>query len=77
MSWPAAVSAIPPPASPCIKICALDAQGVCVGCLRTLDEIARWGSMNADQQWEVIAALEKRRQAATKSSAGPDSNDET
>jgi uncharacterized protein len=29
-------------ASPCIDICRLDAKGVCVGCRRTLDEIAEW-----------------------------------
>lgn len=77
MSWPVAVPPIPAPASPCIKICTLDAEGVCAGCLRTIDEIARWGSMSAEQQWEVIAALEKRRQAATKSRSGTDNTDAT
>jgi predicted Fe-S protein YdhL (DUF1289 family) len=28
--------------SPCVGICALDAHGVCAGCHRTTDEIARW-----------------------------------
>ena len=30
--------------SPCIKVCQMDPQrGLCLGCARTLDEIARWG----------------------------------
>ena len=29
--------------SPCIEVCTMDAaSGLCVGCGRTLDEIARW-----------------------------------
>jgi len=38
-----------PAASPCISVCRLDASsGLCVGCLRTLDEIAAWGSLDDD-----------------------------
>jgi monothiol glutaredoxin len=29
--------------------------------LRTIDEIAAWSAMSAEQQWAVIAALENRR----------------
>jgi monothiol glutaredoxin len=32
--------------------------------LRTLDEIGAWSAMSAEQQWAVIAALERRRQVA-------------
>jgi predicted Fe-S protein YdhL (DUF1289 family) len=32
--------------SPCTGICRLDARGLCEGCLRTGDEIARWRSMS-------------------------------
>ena len=49
------------PQSPCIKVCVLGTGGRCAGCLRTLDEIAAWGMMSAEQQWAVIAALEDRR----------------
>ena len=59
----------PAPTSPCLNICVLDASRTCVGCLRTLDEIARWGRMSAAEQWQVIARLERDRQqeAATAS----------
>jgi predicted Fe-S protein YdhL (DUF1289 family) len=50
------------PVSPCIDVCALDASRTCVGCRRTLDEIARWGGMSAAEQWQVIDRLERARQ---------------
>ncbi len=51
------------PASPCIKICSLDAQGYCIGCLRTGEEIGQWMSLSAADQWRLIAELEQRRRA--------------
>jgi uncharacterized protein len=53
------------PTSPCINVCVLDAARTCVGCGRTLDEIARWGRMSAVEQWQVIARLERVRQQVT------------
>ena len=50
------------PTSPCMNICVLDASRTCIGCRRTLDEIARWGRMSAAEQWQVIARLEQVRQ---------------
>ncbi|MDO9217322.1 MAG: DUF1289 domain-containing protein, partial [Lacisediminimonas sp.] len=33
-----------PPPSPCIDICRMEQHtGLCVGCLRTIDEITAWG----------------------------------
>jgi predicted Fe-S protein YdhL (DUF1289 family) len=48
--------------SPCVKVCQLDhAQGVCVGCLRTLNEIAGWGQMSGDERRRIMADLPKRQ----------------
>lgn len=47
--------------SPCISVCALDAEGYCSGCLRTRDEIAGWMRLTAEQQWALIATLDARR----------------
>ena len=47
----------PRPVSPCIKVCALDAAERCTGCGRTIDEIARWPQMSAQQQWAVVERL--------------------
>jgi predicted Fe-S protein YdhL (DUF1289 family) len=38
------------PATPCIGVCRMDADGLCQGCRRTLAEIARWGTMNDDDR---------------------------
>jgi predicted Fe-S protein YdhL (DUF1289 family) len=43
-----------------MSICAIAADGYCSGCLRTLDEIARWAAMSADDQWQLMARLERR-----------------
>jgi uncharacterized protein len=49
------------PPSPCTKVCTLDAQGFCAGCLRTGAEIGRWMSMSAAEQWQLITQLQIRR----------------
>jgi predicted Fe-S protein YdhL (DUF1289 family) len=51
----------PRPASPCIKVCALDAASRCTGCGRTIDEIARWAQMSAAEQWAIVRRLERER----------------
>jgi hypothetical protein len=47
--------------TPCIKICTLDArQGLCLGCGRTIDEIARWPTMSASERTRVMGQLPTR-----------------
>ena len=41
-------------ASPCISVCALDEDDVCVGCYRTGMEISHWGRLTAEQQRDVV-----------------------
>ncbi len=51
--------------SPCIGVCSLDAQSHCVGCLRSLDEIARWMSMSdAERRTYLHTVLPARALAA-------------
>lgn len=40
------------------------AQRTCLGCRRTLEEIAHWSSMTDDEQRAVLAQLEERRAAS-------------
>jgi hypothetical protein len=48
-------------ATPCIKICVIDAaSGLCAGCGRTLDEIARWGGMNDAERRTIMDELKAR-----------------
>jgi predicted Fe-S protein YdhL (DUF1289 family) len=50
--------------SPCIKVCQMDpVRGVCIGCCRTLDEIARWGAMTEKERAAIMHALPGRRAA--------------
>ncbi len=48
--------------SPCIKICTLDARTAhCLGCGRTIKEIACWSAMSAAERERVMAELPARR----------------
>lgn len=49
------------PESPCIGVCAIGDDGLCEGCLRSLDEIARWGEMADHERAQIYAALAKRK----------------
>jgi uncharacterized protein len=58
--------------TPCVKICTLDArQGLCLGCGRTIDEIARWGSLSAAERSRIMNELPERNmsQGTTKMTA--------
>ena len=50
--------------SPCTGVCYLDAQGYCLGCLRTSEEIAKWPYLDHDEQSEILWNLETRRAQA-------------
>lgn len=41
------------------------ASGLCRGCWRTLDEIARWGAMDDTERARVAAALPARREPSS------------
>lgn len=50
--------------SPCISICRInEASGWCEGCLRTIDEIAAWGSQSEDSKKAILGLVEVRRNA--------------
>jgi len=47
--------------SPCVKTCRIDdASGYCVGCGRTLDEIAAWGSLSETDRRAIMSRLGNR-----------------
>jgi hypothetical protein len=53
--------------TPCIDICTIDeANGLCKGCHRTIDEIARWASMTARERRDIMAVLPKRKPRAAR-----------
>jgi hypothetical protein len=51
----------PAPVSPCVGVCTLDpVSHFCIGCARTIDEIARWPSLGAEEKRRIIAQLPSR-----------------
>ncbi|HOI52180.1 MAG TPA: DUF1289 domain-containing protein [Azonexus sp.] len=53
------------PASPCTNVCRIDpVSGFCVGCRRSLDEIANWSRLDAPARLAVLAALRDRQAAS-------------
>jgi uncharacterized protein len=47
--------------SPCAKICLYEpGMGLCLGCGRTLEEIAGWAAMNNTERRRIMAALPAR-----------------
>ncbi|HET9230170.1 MAG TPA: DUF1289 domain-containing protein [Vitreimonas sp.] len=58
----------PPISTPCIKVCAVSGQtGLCIGCGRTLSEIASWGGLSEPQRQTIMAELPARLANAEKS----------
>ena len=55
--------------SPCINVCRMDPKtSLCIGCARTLDEIAGWSQVSNAQRLAVLQQLPARR-ALLKASA--------
>jgi predicted Fe-S protein YdhL (DUF1289 family) len=47
--------------SPCTKVCTLDATGrICIGCRRTVEEIAMWASLSDEQRARIMRELGAR-----------------
>ena len=52
----------PPIKTPCIKVCVIDGtSGLCMGCFRSLPEVAGWGRLSAEARESLMAELPTRR----------------
>jgi len=50
--------------SPCTDVCAIDDDtGWCIGCGRTMNEIATWATMGDAARTKVLAELDARKPA--------------
>ncbi|SDH77104.1 hypothetical protein SAMN05216588_107131 [Pseudomonas flavescens] len=49
-----------PVASPCVHVCALDEQDICIGCQRNVDEITRWSRMENAERRQVLQWCHER-----------------
>jgi len=48
--------------SPCVEICQLDpVSGMCLGCFRTMDEIATWIELTDIEKQGVLLNAQKRK----------------
>lgn len=48
--------------SPCIGVCMLDEDGLCMGCHRTTAEIARWLQMGDDERLHLMESVLPERE---------------
>lgn len=52
----------PPIKTPCIKVCVIDGtSGLCLGCYRTLNEVAGWARLSPEIRESLMAELPGRR----------------
>ena len=49
--------------SPCIESCIVNDEKICLGCFRSLGEIAQWQVMDDTMRREVLHKAERRRKA--------------
>lgn len=55
----------PPISTPCVKVCIVDGgSGLCLGCGRTLGEIAAWGALAEAERQAIMAELPVRLERA-------------
>jgi len=52
------------PGSPCISVCVLDEQDICMGCYRSGDEITDWFALSASQKREILLLSSERMKAS-------------
>jgi len=52
------------PQSPCISVCLLDEQDICLGCFRSADEITDWLMASPQQKREILERSVQRRDAS-------------
>jgi uncharacterized protein len=61
----AGAAATPGVPSPCTSVCRMDQNGLyCVGCLRTLEEIAGWSAFDDARRRQIWEELSRRKAAA-------------
>jgi predicted Fe-S protein YdhL (DUF1289 family)/8-oxo-dGTP pyrophosphatase MutT (NUDIX family) len=52
---PASGSAVP--SSPCVRVCRIDGDGLCRGCLRTGEEIALWSRLDESERCRLMKTV--------------------
>ena len=61
-----------PIVTPCVKVCVVDgASSLCLGCFRTLPEIAEWSRLTAERRAAIMSQLPGRRSLIDPAKLGP------
>ena len=50
--------------SPCVSICALDEEDVCIGCFRSAREIGDWGRVDNNGKRQILKNVAARMAAS-------------
>ena len=53
------------PQSPCISVCVLDDNDICMGCYRSAEEVADWFMASDEQKRDVLRKARERMQASS------------
>ncbi len=53
------------PESPCVSICALDENDICMGCYRSAQEITDWFMASDEEKRQILARVRERRDASS------------
>jgi predicted Fe-S protein YdhL (DUF1289 family) len=48
--------------SPCVNICSLDVNDICIGCYRSGEEIAQWGMLDDGGKKSVLTRVALREE---------------
>ena len=53
--------------SPCVNVCKIDYEsGYCIGCKRTIEEIANWSILNDQQKKKILAKVKSKNTSKQK-----------
>ncbi|RKP49575.1 DUF1289 domain-containing protein [Pararobbsia silviterrae] len=62
--------------SPCIDVCSFDGKtGLCIGCLRTREEIRDWKKMTDFQRHQVLNDRNRRKSKLPREARAPVADD--
>ena len=50
-----------PISTPCINVCSLDENKICIGCKRTKEEITNWTKYSEEERKKIIKLCNARR----------------
>lgn len=53
-------SSVPPVKSPCVSICALNDEDICIGCYRSGQEITQWGRATEEERKAIMQKVIER-----------------